>query len=158
FFRRLLGNLRAALVQHGIPFRLEPTWSRLYLHTPDPEAAAVAARVFGIRSVSEVQRSPWSDLDELVAAGRDLFAPAGAGRSCAVRAKRRGVKAVPPVPLPGSPSVERALGRALLEAGAARVDLGRPEVEVEVDYEPGVAHLFRDRLDGPGGLPLGVEG
>jgi thiamine biosynthesis protein ThiI len=167
FFRRLLANLKAALVQHRIPFRLEPTWSRLYLHTPDPEAAAVAARVFGLRSVSEVHRREWTDLEALVRAGRELFAADVQGRSFAVRARRRRTKAAAVAATTDtilaaepvrSPDVERALGRALLDAGAARVDLGHPEVEVHVDFEPGVAHLFRDRVEGAGGLPIGVEG
>jgi thiamine biosynthesis protein ThiI len=157
FFRRLLGNLKAALAQHLIPYRLEPTWSRLYLHSPDPEAAEVAARIFGIQSVSEVRRVSWQDLPDLVAAGVDLFAPQVVGRSFAVRARRRGGSSALPTPL-RSPEVERALGRALLEAGGARVDLTAPEIEVQVDYEPGLAHLFHERLSGPGGLPLGVEG
>ena len=36
FFRRLVANLEAALKAHGIPYTLEPTWSRLYLETPEP--------------------------------------------------------------------------------------------------------------------------
>ena len=48
FFRRLVVNLEAALVRHGIPYRLQKTWSRMYLETPDPGAAEIAARVFGV--------------------------------------------------------------------------------------------------------------
>lgn len=156
FFRRLLGNLKAALAQHGLSYRLEPAWSRLYVATPAPSAerlAEVAARVFGLQSVSEVRRAPWSDLDGLVREGVAAFAPEVAGRSFAVRARRQGGPAVY-----RSPDVERALGRALLESGARRVDLTSPEVEVQVDYELGRVHLFSGRSEGPGGLPLGVEG
>src|SRR3954463_326683 len=104
FFRRLVANPEAALQGHRIPYRLEPTWSRLYLETPDPGAAEVAARVFGVQSVSVVERrggggfvgvgvvegGGWGTLDDVVAQGVDLFAEAVRGRSFAVRASRRG--------------------------------------------------------------------
>ena len=35
FFRRLVVNLEDALARHGIPYRLQKTWSRMYLETPE---------------------------------------------------------------------------------------------------------------------------
>src|SRR3954465_7238287 len=107
FFRRLVANLEAALQGHNIPYRLEPTWSRLYLETPDPGAAEVAARVFGVQSVSAVERRPWGTLDGVVASGVDFFAEAVRGRSFAVRASRRGKRDEIGF---DSGAVERALG------------------------------------------------
>ncbi len=155
FFRRLVANLEAALDQHGIPYRLEPTWSRLYLETPEPGAAEVLARVFGVQSVSEVQRRPWERLEDVVAAGVEIFGGAVQGRSFAVRASRRGDRERIAF---DSARVESALGRALLDAGAGRVNLSAPEVTAYVELEPGAAHLFFDKLPGHGGLPIGVEG
>jgi tRNA uracil 4-sulfurtransferase len=155
FFHRLVANLKGALQNHGIPYRLEPTWSRLYLETPDPGAAEVAARVFGVQSVSAVERRPWGTLDELVASGVDFFAAAVRGRSFAVRASRRGKRHEIGF---DSGAVERALGAALVAAGAGRVNLSAPEVTAHVELEPGTAHLFLDKVHGHGGLPIGVEG
>src|SRR4029453_9497255 len=114
FFRRLQANAEAALGLHGIPYRLEPTWSRIYVETPEPGAAEVLARgfggqsgsevgrrpgetlgevggaevlarVFGVQSVSEVERRPWKTLEDVVATGVEIFGPAVQDRSFAVR-------------------------------------------------------------------------
>ena len=155
FFRRLVSNLEAALKAHGIPYTLEPTWSRLYLETPEPEAAEVLARVFGVQSVSQVERRPWETLEDLVATGVEIFGEAVRGRSFAVRATRRGQRDRIGF---DSTRIERELGRALLDAGAGRVNLSEPEVTAHVELEPGSAHLFFDKVSGHGGLPIGVEG
>lgn len=155
FFRRLAANLEAALKAHGIPYRLEPTWSRLYVETPDAGAAEVLARVFGVQSVSEVERRPWTALDDLVATGVEAFGAAVQGKSFAVRATRRGERDRIGF---DSGHVERALGAALLAAGADRVNLSEPDVVAHVEVEPGFVHLFFDKVAGHGGLPVGVEG
>src|SRR4051812_49904510 len=90
FFHRLVANLKLAMTNHGIPYRLEPTWSRLYLETPDPGAAEVAARVFGVQSVSVVERRGGGAFGDVGAHGVDLFAEAVGGGSFAVRASPRG--------------------------------------------------------------------
>lgn len=155
FFKRLVSNLEAALKLHGIPYRLEPTWSRIYLETPDSGAAEVVAGVFGIQSVSEVERRPWERLEDVVATGVEIFGDAVQGRSFAVRASRRGERERIGF---DSIRVESALGRALLDAGADRVNLSEPEVTAHVELEPGTAHFFFDKTRGHGGLPIGVEG
>src|SRR5215218_1422401 len=155
FFRRLVSNLEAALKAHGIPYKLEPTWSRLYLETPEPAAAEVLARVFGVQSVSQVERRSWETLEDLVTTGVEIFGEAVRGRSFAVRATRRGQRDRIGF---DSTRIERELGRALLDAGAGRVNLSEPEVTAHVELEPGSAHLFFDKMRGHGGLPIGVEG
>jgi tRNA uracil 4-sulfurtransferase len=155
FARRLTANLEDALRLHSIPYRLEPTWSRLYVETPEPGAAEVLARVFGVQSVSVVQRRPWTRLEDLVATGVEIFGEAVRGRSFAVRASRRGERERIGF---DSIRVESALGRALLDAGAGRVNLSAPEVTAYVELEPGTAHYFFDKVPGHGGLPIGVEG
>jgi thiamine biosynthesis protein ThiI len=155
FLRRLGANVESTLSVHGIPYRLEQTWSRLYLRTPDPGAAEVLSRVFGLQSVSEVVRRPWRTLDDLVAQGVELFAAGVRGKSFAVRASRRGERERIGF---DSTRVESALGRALLEAGAGRVNLSEPEVTAFVEVEPDAVHFFHDKVSGHGGLPVGVEG
>lgn len=155
FQMRLARNVEDALASHGIPYRLEKTWSRFYLETPDAGAAEVLTRVFGLQSASLAEPRPWTSLDEIVAHGVDVFAGDVRGRTFAVRASRRG--GVERIPF-DSMVVERALGRALLDAGAGRVHLDDPEVTVWVEVEPGKAHFFREKARGRGGLPIGVEG
>jgi tRNA uracil 4-sulfurtransferase len=156
FLQRLGRNLEDALAAHGMPYRLERTWSRFYLETPDPGAPAVVARVFGVQSVSAVERRPWERLEDVVRAGVELFVADVAGRSFAVRASRRGERDRIGF---DSQAVEVALGRALLAAApGSTVDLAAPEAVAHVELEPGMAHLFAAKLPGRGGLPVGVEG
>jgi tRNA uracil 4-sulfurtransferase len=155
FQLRCARNAEDALRSHGIPYHLVKTWSRFYLETPDANAAEVLTRVFGLQSVSLAEPRPWTELDEIVAHGVDVFAESVRGRTFAVRATRRG--GVEQIPF-DSMVVERALGRALLDAGAGKVRLDDPEVTAWVEVEPGKAHFFREKARSWGGLPIGVEG
>ncbi|HET9227935.1 MAG TPA: THUMP domain-containing protein, partial [Thermoanaerobaculia bacterium] len=156
FQRRLAHNIHDALSSHGIPHRLETTWSRYYLETPSTAALEVLPRVFGIQSVSLVERRPWQTVEDVVRSGAELFGEGVRGRSFAVRATRRGGRESIPF---DSKAVEVALGAELLRiAPGARVQLRDPEVEAHVELEPGWGHFFHDKLRGFGGLPVGVEG
>lgn len=160
FQRRLTQNIRDALKSHGIPHRLETTWSRYYLTIPDTASPAAAMeillRVFGVQSVSLVERRSWETLEDVVRQGVELFGDSVRGRTFAVRANRRGGRERLPF---DSMVVERALGAALLQhAPGAKVNLREPEVTAHVELEPGQLHLFHDKHRGHGGLPIGVEG
>ncbi len=156
FQRRLAHNLRDALTANGIPHKLETTWSRYYLETPTTAALDVLPRVFGIQSVSLVERRPWAELADISRAGVEVFGEGVQGRTFAVRATRRGGREGLPF---DSQAVERELGAALLrQAPGARVNLREPEVTAHVELEPGWGHYFHDKARGFGGLPIGVEG
>lgn len=154
FQRRLYRNLREAYRREGIDAEVERQWGRLMVATADPRAAEVTSRVFGVQSVSRAVRRPWSDLDDLVASGAELFGDAVAGKRFAVRARRSGDRRDIPF---RSIDLERALGTVLLER-AAGVDLGDPEVTARIEIHRDDAFFFTSQLAGPGGLPLGVEG
>jgi thiamine biosynthesis protein ThiI len=162
FRRRLLHNLRDALASAGLPAHIEVSHDRLWAHLPDlPDAASGAPprdhpllRVFGIQSVSFVERHPAPDLASVVRTGEALFRERVRGRRFAVRARRVGAREAIRV---DPRAVERELGTALL-AVAAGVDLSHPEATVHIELSGGDAAYFSERLPGPGGLPLGVEG
>jgi thiamine biosynthesis protein ThiI len=156
FLRRLGANIEAALNAYRIPYKLEKTWSRLYVETPDPAGASeVLSRVFGLQSVSQVTPRPWESLEDLVAQGVNFFTESVRGKSFAVRATRRGDRDRIGF---DSIRVESALGRALLDVGAGRVNLGEPEFTAYVEIEPGTVHFFEEKVPSNGGLPVGVEG
>src|SRR5690606_18535410 len=89
-------------------------------------------------------------LDEIVRVGATIFSERVKGRTYAVRAKRTGSHPF------SSYDVQQLLGAALNPG--AKVDLGNPEVEVEVEIRDRGVHFFSGRQPGLGGLPLGVEG
>jgi thiamine biosynthesis protein ThiI len=154
FVRRLLSNLRDALESEGAPPRIRLSHNRMLIEIPQPGVLPALARVFGVQSLSLVERRVPAQMPELLAAGVECFRERVRGKRFAVRARRVGDRAKIPISAHG---VELELGTALLPF-AARVDLGDPEVTVGVELMEREAYLFSERTPGHGGLPLGVEG
>jgi thiamine biosynthesis protein ThiI len=154
FTKRLARNLRDALGPARSGARVTRTRDRIVIEADGAVDPAALARVYGAQSISVAEHRTWSSLEDLVRAGRELFAERVRDRRFAVRVRRVGDRSRIPV---GGSDLERALGTALLP-GAARVDLTHPEVTAYVELMPGEAYFFDERLPGPGGLPLGVEG
>lgn len=151
FVRRLIRNLKDALRGAGIEHRVEAVWDRIYVHADAARAEPVIARVFGISSVSLVERTVPAELAAIVAAGAELFAARVRGQRFAVRARRNGTHEF------SSKDVERQLGAALLPH-AAGVNLTSPDVTVRVEVRDAEAFLFSERSEAVGGLPVGVQG
>jgi len=154
FVRRLLHNLRDAIVSQGIAPRIRLSRNRIFVELPGHADLAPLTRVFGIQSASRVVESSAATLEEIVRAGEETFRERVRGKRFAVRARRVGNRAHIPL---SAREVERALGAALLPASAG-VDLGSPEVSVHVELLAGEAYFFPERTPAHGGLPLGVEG
>ncbi len=155
FQRRLTANLRDALRTTGRPFVVDAGWSRTTVTTDDPGAVEILARVHAIHSLSVVDRHPWSKLEDIVEVGADLFVSRVRDRKFAVRARRSGSRRSQIAFSSGE--LETRLGARLLDASAG-VDLDNPEVTVRVDVSPDHADFYTHTDNGPGGLPLGVEG
>jgi thiamine biosynthesis protein ThiI len=154
FARRLCENARDALAAEGIDGRVRSTHDRIFVEAARPEAGAVLARVFGVQSCSEVTALPAPELADLVAAAEAFFRERVRGRRFAVRARRVGERARIAIE---PRALERELGAALLPTSAG-VDLEEPEVTAGIELIEDRAYLFDERVPGPAGLPLGVEG
>jgi len=152
FLAVLTRNAKAALRRAGVPAEVVPQWTRLVVSSPDPAAAReVLARVFGVHSVREAVPVPFTSLPDLVGSLVPLYRERVAGRSFAVRPKRR-------AQLPfTSHDVAVELGAAL-QPFTAGVDLGHPDVEVVVELHNGHADAVLETSPGAGGLPLGTGG
>src|SRR5919204_1828847 len=90
FLRRLTRNVQDALSSSGIEQRIELVWGRMFVRAQSQMALPVLARVFGISSLSWVEREVSADLDTLIATGAEHFRAAVAGPRFAVRARRTG--------------------------------------------------------------------
>ena len=151
FLRRLRRNMGDALRAAGIEYSLEPVWGRIFVRASSHLALPVLARVFGISSISAVEREVAADLETILAEGTALFRETVAGRTFAVRARRTGRHTF------RSLDIEQQLGAALLPFSAG-VDLSSPQATAFVEVRDEKAYLFSERIPGAGGLPLGVEG
>jgi thiamine biosynthesis protein ThiI len=150
FVRILRANVIDALGASGVEGRVDTTWGRLFVRS-EPGAVPALSRVFGISSMSRVAREVPADLETITEAGRQVFTEAVRGRRFAVRARRTGRHPF------RSRDVEVRLG-ALLLPESTGVDLSNPEIVAHVEVRDETAYLFSGRVEGAGGLPLGVEG
>jgi thiamine biosynthesis protein ThiI len=154
FRARLLRNLKDALRAEDLRARLVRTHNRIFVETSEARAVAVLSRVFGIQSVSPAVRRPFTTLEDVVEAGFEIFRDRVRGKRFAVRARRVGERTASSL---SSREVECVLGRRLLPVSAG-VHLDAPEVTAFVELCGGEAYFFPERVPGPAGLPLGVEG
>ncbi len=154
FVQRLIANLRDALVSQGVEPRIRDSHDRIFVELPNAECAAALSRVFGIQSISLVEKRPAGNLKELVEAGEELFRDRVAGKRFAVRVRRVGERSrIALLPT----AIENELGARLLP-GSAGVDLGAPEETVYIELIDGEAYFFPERIPGHGGIPLGAGG
>jgi thiamine biosynthesis protein ThiI len=150
FLRRLVENIKDALESAGLSARVQSRWSRLFVTAADPSAAQRIASVFGVSSVSVVDARLSADLTAIVQVGQGLYRERVRGRRFAVEARRAGSYPFT------SRDIKVQLGAALRPEGT--VDLNHPDVTVTVELRDGEAFLYSGRVEGVGGLPVGVQG
>lgn len=115
------------------------------------EAAERAARVFGAAYIG-VGRRVEPDLDEIGNVALELM-QAEPFVSFAVRARRT----YSTFEL-NSGQINVHVGQLIKDASGARVDLGNPEATVWIELFGSAGLVYRRRLKGVGGLPVGVSG
>ncbi|MEM7164315.1 MAG: tRNA uracil 4-sulfurtransferase ThiI [Planctomycetota bacterium] len=154
FEQRLLKNMQRALRGLGVQ-AVRRLFGRLSVeqaltHEPS-ELLARLQRTYGVSHVDPVVRH---ELDfDAVSAAVVAQAKRGGFDSFAIRAKRVNKKF--PV---RTLEMERRIGGAVAAATGARVDLEKPDRVFRVLILNKDAYTYDDRVEGPGGLPIGVGG
>jgi thiamine biosynthesis protein ThiI len=159
FEQRLVHNIRAALQDLHIT-RIESLRSRIRVVLPpqvdDRCVIDRLSRVFGIANFSLAQMVPLDltnpNLDELMR-----------GIGSAVRDRsfvnfrvtaRRADKRLPLT----SMDVERAVGKYLCDLTGKKVKLTNPDLTIYIELLSRDSYYSLDKVDGPGGIPVGVSG
>ncbi len=146
--RMVRANLSAALGD-GAEVAYHPG-HRLEISSSNPDATAAAARVFGVAGVELLDPLQFGPMDRIAGQVAQRFADRVAGRSFAVRTRRRGEHDW------RSYDLNCLVGDLLVDAGG-KVDLSNPELLIEPRVGPSNAVVVTDRVAGPGGLPLGSQ-
>ena len=154
FITRLVHNLRAATRGAGvravralmgrIEIVMEPgaDWDHLRERV---------SKVFGVANFAKAGRAPL-DIDAIAAA---ILADLGPGNPRSFRVSvRRADKRFPMT----SPEMEREVGGRIKIARGWHVDLGNPELTINVEALTNEAFYFFGKERGAGGLPVGVSG
>jgi thiamine biosynthesis protein ThiI len=154
FLRHLARNLRRATSDLG-PLNLRQVSGRVLLELDGhehPEAVRDRVRrVCGVASVSLASHVA-STVDAMKAAiERQIEGRAFASFRISAR---RAFKTYPMT----SVELNRELGRFVVERTGARVDLHHGELEIHVEVMPAETFVYADRMEGPGGLPVGASG
>lgn len=155
FERRLRENLDAALV--ALPAgRVERIASRLMVPVLDEERAGeVAQRIAMIPGVHAVFNGVRvkADIDEVNEAALAALRHVSPVSSFAVDGRRSNTD----FPL-RSLEIGRVVGAYLQQQTGLAVDLGNPDATVSIIVSGHDAYVATERLDGPGGLPVGTAG
>jgi thiamine biosynthesis protein ThiI len=150
FLRQLGKNITDAIASAGSEHEIDIRWSRLLVATQDRSAIRRVASVFGVSSLSEVEARIPADLEQIVGVAESVYRERVRGKAFAVRARRVGRYPF------SSQEIKVEVGAALNAVGT--VDLKNPDVVVTVEVRDGEAFLHSSRVQGVGGLPLGVQG
>jgi len=159
FEQRLVANVRSTLRDLGIK-RVESLRSRIRIVLPDPVADQVVidrlSRVFGIANFSLAQAVSLDlakpNLQALME-GIGTTVQALTFDSFRVTAKRADKR----LPLT-SMDVEKAVGKYLCDLTGKKVNLSEPDLTVYIELLSRDAYYSVRKIQGPGGMPVGVSG
>lgn len=151
---RLASNAHEMFAADGVECVIRRERGRLWVHADD-EAAGIRLlrRVFGIVSISPAMEST-SDLESLTKfVTDDARVQLRRGMTFAIRAHRSGTHPYT------SQDLARVLGQAVRDAvPGVTVNLDAPDQTIHVEVRGPRAYVFREIVEGPGGLPLGSQG
>ncbi len=153
FYKRLLTSIADALKRSRVQdFKLEVEGTKIKVVVEGAsDALSALRRVFGVYRVGEVEEIRFSGLKDLSEKVSIIAKDLVIGKRFAVRVHRVGKHDFT------SLQAEREIGSALYPFSKG-VDLENPEVVVWVEIRDDKAYVYRERVEGPGGLPIGVEG
>ncbi len=147
--RILAGNIAFTLGRAGLEHKITRGEGRIFVHTTDPRAGEIAARVFGVVSTSPA-KAVMPDLEQICQAAVEA-ALNSRPATFAIRPRRTGIST-------SSEEIGRVVGDAVRKTTGASVDLKQPELEIFVEARRESTYVFTQVLKGVGGLPLGSQG
>lgn len=129
---------------------------RVPASVPEDEVIERCVRVFGVASVSPAVQAP-KDINEIGRMAADFMQDVIKTddiKTFKVKAKRADKN----FPIQ-SPEIARQVGGMVLkECKVLAVDVHRPDCTLNVDVRREAAYIYRDKVKGFGGLPLGTNG
>ena len=129
---------------------------RVPASVPEDEVIAKCVRVFGVASVSPAIEAP-KDIDEIGRLAAD-FMQKIIDTENVHTFKVKGKRADKSFAIE-SPEIGRIVGAIILkQCKVLNVNVHNPDVTVTVDVRREGAYIFRDKIRGFGGLPLGTNG
>jgi len=153
FLKQLKENLKSTLDERG---RVWMEHDRLYVDVSDEDAVEAERRiskVFGIQNFSPVVRTK-RELQEVEKAVEKIVIQRRSVGTFKI-STRRADKSFPAT----SQELNAKLGSFVLgRFPKMKVDLHHPELEIGVEIRKDAVYVYGERIEGPGGLPVGSTG
>ena len=129
---------------------------RVPASVPEDDVIAKCVRVFGVASVSPAVEAP-KDIDEIGRLAAEMMQQIIAEEDVHTF-KVKGKRADKSFAVE-SPEIGRIVGTIILKrCKVLNVNVHNPDVTITVDVRREAAYIFRDKIKGFGGLPLGTNG
>jgi len=153
FESTLVRNIKKALTQNNIPYRITKERGRIYLSTTEiTTTCLVLSRIFGIVSFSPAMQTNSVIGDISIVALQLTKNILTKEKSFAIRTTRFGAHPF------SSQEVSIQIGNDIVKETQAKVDLTHPDVEIFIEIRDKKSFLFTEKTKGVGGLPLGTQG
>lgn len=152
FERRLRENIEKTLEKKQIEAKkVKRISGRLIAETENPKAAEAIKNVFGVTSTSPAVKIK-SDLEEIKTKALEVFNNVKP-KSFRITANRleKTFKTT-------SIETNNIAGEYIKNKTKCKVSLKNPELDIGVDITKENAYIYTEKLDGVGGLPVGVSG
>jgi len=152
FIKTLVNNIKNALSNRKISFKIKSEWDRIYVYTDQINSSLdVLKKIFGISSISPAVQT-LSSLKSISNLAVNISKNnISMEKSFALRVTRTGEHKYT------SQDVAVEIGNDIVNVTNANVDLTKPDFELFIEIRDDRAFLFTEKIKGTGGLPLGTQ-
>ena len=149
----LIHNIKKSCSLEKIPVDIRKERGRIYLYTKMiPKVLTVLPKIFGVVSFSPAMEII-TDIDTLATCSIDVAQEQlKKNKTFALRVQRSGIHPFT------SQEVAEQVGRSIVDATSANVDLSSPDIEIFIEIRDDKSFIFTEKIPGPGGLPYNTQG
>lgn len=153
FEDRLVSNIRVCLNRNGIDAKIKKVHGRIFVFTEDQSALTHLRHIFGLVSISPAVAAE-ADIDKISAAVLEYAKSAITKDTKTFRMSSHRVNKKFPK---SSNELDVLLGSLVNEKFGLKVSLKEHDLDIGVEIHD-TAFIYHEKMDCPGGLPLGISG
>lgn len=151
FVSKLKNNISEAFKTRGFNVRVRHRWSRILVDNIDDIDAGcrIASRIFGLKYIAPYKYVDLDDLESFIRSNVSILLDGA--KSFAVRVRRTGIHSFT------SRDIESRIGGIVKASSNLKVNLDNPDRTIHIEIHDDECYVYTERIDAPGGLPLGTS-